>query len=113
MQRPDPLPAGLPGLAQPVKVPVTVTHTQRPRLDLFAGYSHWAPHAAINNYHYKAVNEGFTLSAAYYVNPYMGAQFEASRTVQTSNDAMRSFSGGMIVRYPMLDGMIPFAHALV
>lgn len=103
----------VPGFAQPVKAPAAVTHPQSSKLDLYAGYSYWAPHATINNFRYKSINEGFTLSAAYYFDPYVGGQFEVTRGQQTSNDGMRSFSGGLIVRAPKLQNIQPFAHALV
>jgi hypothetical protein len=103
----------VPAIAQSAKVSAKVPHQQNAKLDLFAGYSYWAPNGTVNRFRYKAVNEGFTLSAAYYFDPYLGAQFEATRSVQTSNDGMRSFSGGIIARYPKLQGMVPFAHVLL
>jgi hypothetical protein len=103
----------IPGLAQPAKVPVPVTNKRGSQLDLYAGYSYWAPHGSVNHFRYKALNEGFTLSAAYYFSRYIGAQFEFQRGQQTSNDGMRSFSSGLIVRAPKLQGMMPFGHALI
>lgn len=103
----------VPGFAKTEKPTVPGIPAQNSKLDLFAGYSYWAPNETINNRRFRAGNAGFTLSAAYYLNPYMGAQFEMTRSQQTSNDGMRSFSGGLIVRDPDLVGMIPFAHALV
>lgn len=102
-----------PGFAKTGKVTAPGTRTQSSKLNIFAGYSYWAPHAMVNNFRYKAGNAGFTLSAAYYFNPYVGAQFEATRSEETSNDGMRAFSGGLIVRDPHVVGMTPFAHALV
>ena len=103
----------MPVLAQKVKGPKTVTNAPASKLDLHAGFSYWAPHGSVNNFRYKALNEGITLSAAYYFNSYLGAQFEVSRGQQTANDGMRSFSGGMIARDPRLAGIVPFAHALL
>lgn len=103
----------MPGIAQRVKAPARVTHAPGSKLDLYAGYSYWAPHGQINNFRYKALNEGYTFSAAYYFNAYLGGQFEASRGQQTSNDGMRSFSAGIIARDPKMVGMMPFGHALI
>lgn len=103
----------IPGMAQAKKVAVKATKQQSSKLDLYAGYSYWAPHGDVNNFTYKSINAGFTLGAAYYFNPYLGAQFEATRGEQTSNDGMRSFSGGLIARYPHMKGMTPFVHGLV
>ena len=103
----------VPGFAKTGKATATVAKQQGSKLDLFAGYSYWAPSATINNHRFRAGNAGFTLSAAYYFNPYLGAQFEATRSQQTSNDGMRAFSGGLIARDPRLVGMIPFAHARI
>lgn len=103
----------VPDFAQEAKAPEAIQHTQSSKLDLFAGYSYWAPHGSVDNYRYKAANAGFTLSAAYYFTPYLGAQFEATHTQQTSNDGMRSFSGGLIARTRRFQGMLPFAHVLL
>jgi hypothetical protein len=103
----------VPGFAEAGKRTNKVVKQQNSKLDVYAGYSYWAPHGSVNNFRYKALNEGFTVSAAYYMNPYLGAQFEFQRGQQTANDGMRSFSGGLIARDPRVQGMVPFAHALL
>jgi opacity protein-like surface antigen len=84
-----------------------------PEIELFAGYSYWAPSASVNGFRYTAGDAGMIFSSAYYVNRYLGGQFEAERSQQDANDGMRAFSAGPIVRFPGLEGITPFAHALV
>lgn len=103
----------VPGFAKTKMRKESPSPSRSSKANLFAGYSYWAPSATVNGYRYKAVNEGFTLSAAYYFTRYIGAQFEATRSQQTSNDGMRSFSGGLIVRDPHVVGMVPFMHGLI
>ena len=86
---------------------------QAPQVELFAGYSYWAPHDSVNGIQYKADDLGMVFSGAYFFNRYLGAQLEAERSQETSNDGMREFSVGPIIRYPTGQGIAPFAHALV
>ncbi|HEY1646662.1 MAG TPA: hypothetical protein VGF96_01675 [Terracidiphilus sp.] len=84
-----------------------------PQVELFAGYSYWAPHDSVNGIQYKADDQGMIFSGSYFFNQYVGAQVEGERAQQTANDGMRAFSVGPIVRYSTGLGFMPFAHALV
>lgn len=84
-----------------------------PQVELFAGYSYWAPHDSVNGIPYKADGQGTIFSGAYFLNRYAGAQLEGERAQQTANDGMRAISVGPIVRYPAGLDFLPFAHALV
>ena len=84
-----------------------------PQVELFAGYSYWAPHDAVNGIQYKADDQGMIFSGAYFLNQYVGGQIEGERAQQTANDGMRALSVGPVVRYPTGLGLTPFAHAMV
>lgn len=97
-------------LAQTEK-PATIVDP--PQVELFAGYRYWAPSDAVNGIQYWADDQGMIFSGTYFFNRCIGWQLEAERSQQTSNDGMRAFSMGPIVRYPTGDGITPFVHALV
>ena len=82
------------------------------RIDIFAGYSYWSPHAQINGFKYDDIEQGMIFSGAYYFNRYFGGQVEGDYHVQTVNDGMWSISAGPIVRFTTSYGIIPFVHAL-
>ena len=90
-----------------------VAGVDAPQVELFAGYSYWAPHDSVNGIPYKADDQGMIFSGAYYWNRYAGWQIEGERHQQTANDGMRAFSMGPILRYPSSQDITPFAHALV
>lgn len=94
-------------MAQPSKF---ATHVDAPQVELFAGYSYWAPHDSVNGIPYEADDQGMIFSGAYFFNRYAGAQIEGERHQQTANDGMRAFSMGPILRYPTSQGITPFAH---
>jgi hypothetical protein len=89
------------------------TRVDSPRVELFAGYSYWAPHDSVNGIPYKADDQGMIFSGAYFFNRYLGGQLEGERSQQTSNDGLRAFSIGPVFRYPTEQGVTPFVHALV
>lgn len=86
------------------------------RWDIFAGYSYWAPHGALQgtaaDTTFRAINVGSIYSGAYYFNRYAGAQLEVGLHPETSNDGAATYSLGPVFRLP-LENMTPFAHALV
>ncbi len=83
-----------------------------PRMELFAGYSYWSPHAQVQGYSFVTNSRGMIFSGAYFFNQWAGAQIEGERAQQTNNDGMRAFSVGPIFRLPGKE-LTPFVHALV
>lgn len=83
------------------------------QVDLFAGYSYWAPHAEVHGLQYKADAQGMIFSGAYFFSRNLGVQVEGERAQQTDNDGMRAFSAGPILRYSIERGFTPFAHVLI
>lgn len=84
------------------------------RFDLFAGYSYFGAHGAVNPYgiRYSSVDKGAVISAAYYFNKYFGAEIEGFANPDGNNDGLYSGSAGPIFRAP-LQNFTLFAHGLV
>ena len=84
------------------------------RIDIFAGYSYFGAHGAVNPYaiRYSSVDEGAVLSGAYYFNKYFGGEIEGFANPDGNNDGLYSGSAGPIVRAP-LQNFTLFAHGLV
>lgn len=84
------------------------------RMDIFAGYSYFGAHGAVNPYgiRYSSVDKGAVLSAAYYFSKYFGAEIEGFANPDGVNDGLYSGAAGPIVRAP-LQNFTLFAHGLV
>lgn len=107
-QNPPPAPAA------PVEQPVS-------RIDVFTGYSYFAPHGTVNtqlldgttfSQRYSSVDYGALGSVAYYFNRYFGGQVEFGAHPDGNNDGFYTIQGGPIFRYPTSEGITPFVHAL-
>src|SRR5579885_586896 len=107
-QNPSPAPAA------PAEQPVS-------RVDVFTGYSYFAPHGTVNtqltdgttfSQRYASVDYGALGSVAYYFNRYFGGQVEFGAHPDGNNDGFYTISGGPIFRYPTSEGITPFVHAL-
>ena len=103
-----------PAPAAPAELPVS-------RIDVFTGYSYFAPHGTVNttlndgttfSSKYSSVDYGAMASVAYYFNRYFGGQFEFGAHPDGNNDSFYTISAGPIVRYPTSEGITPFIHAL-
>ncbi|HYK36046.1 hypothetical protein [Alloacidobacterium sp.] len=91
------------------------------RVDVFTGYSYFAPHGTVNtplpdgttfSDRYSSVDYGALASVAYYFNRYFGGQFEFGAHPDGNNDQFYTYQGGPIFRYPTSEGITPFVHAL-
>jgi len=92
------------------------------RIDIFTGYSYLAPHDTVTSqdgqpFGLVAVDYGALGSVSYFLNKYVGGQFEFGAHPDSSNSAAPSdhfytMQIGPIVRYPTDQGITPFAHAL-
>ena len=103
-----------PAPAAPAEQPVS-------RIDVFTGYSYFAPHGTVNttlsdgttfSNRYASVNYGALGSVAYYFNRYFGGQFEFGAHPDGNNDGFYTLAAGPIFRYPTSEGITPFVHAL-
>jgi outer membrane protein OmpA-like peptidoglycan-associated protein len=90
------------------------------RIDIFAGYSYWAPHGSVTipsganigingPVSYSSINYGAIGSVSYFFNRYVGGQVEYSNHPDGNNDGASSGSLGMIFRYPTAE-ITPFVH---
>lgn len=82
------------------------------RIDIFAGYSYFAPHGNISGQRFNAVNVGAIGSGAYYFSKYAGAEVSLASHPDGPGDGFTTLNAGPIVRFPMAD-LTPFMHALV
>jgi outer membrane protein OmpA-like peptidoglycan-associated protein len=91
------------------------------RIDIFAGYSYYAPHDTVtttdgagNAYpvRYGSVDEGAIGSVAYFFNRYVGGVVEYADHTLGKNDGFRNLATGLIFRYPTSMGVTPFVHAM-
>jgi outer membrane protein OmpA-like peptidoglycan-associated protein len=91
------------------------------RIDIFLGYSYWAPHGSVTipsgaligingPVSYSSINYGAIGSASYFFNRYVGGQVEYSNHPDGNNDGASSGALGMIFRYPTAE-ITPFVHA--
>ena len=90
------------------------------RIDIFLGYSYWAPHGSVTipsganigvsgPVNYSSINYGAIGSVSYFFNRYVGGQFEYSNHPDGNNDGASSGTLGMIFRYPTAE-ITPFVH---
>ena len=82
------------------------------RVDLFGGYSLWAPSGKINGYSYRTVTPGAEFSFAYYFHKNLGAEVEYDYHPTNGTNGGFSVTGGPIYRLPRGNYNL-FAHALV
>jgi outer membrane protein OmpA-like peptidoglycan-associated protein len=103
-----------PAPAAPAEQPVS-------RIDVFTGYSYFAPHGTVNTTlpdgtifsdKYSSVDYGAIGSVAYYFNRYFGGQVEYANHPDGNNDGFQTIQGGPVFRYPTSEGITPFIHAL-
>jgi outer membrane protein OmpA-like peptidoglycan-associated protein len=101
--------------------PTAPTETPASRIDIFAGYSYWAPHGSLTvpggatigvngPVTYSAINYGAIGSVTYYFNRYVGGQVEYANHPSGNNDGASSGELGMVFRYPTAE-ITPFVHA--
>ena len=92
------------------------------RIDVFMGYSYLAPHGTIytpltdgstSPNTYSSITLGTADSVSYFVDKYVGGQFEFGGHPDGNNDGAYSYSAGIVARYPTDEGVTPFGHALV
>ena len=88
------------------------------RLDVFLGYSYFAPHGSVHNspfpigsFRYESADYGAMGSVAYFMNRYFGFQGEYGDHSMGKNDSFRTAEGGVIFRFPW-DDITPFVHGL-
>ena len=86
------------------------------------GYSYLAPHGTIytplsdgstSPNTYSSITLGTADSVSYFVDKYVGGQFEFGGHPDGNNDGAYSYSAGIVARYPTDEGVTPFGHALV
>jgi outer membrane protein OmpA-like peptidoglycan-associated protein len=91
------------------------------RIDVFTGYSYFAPHGTVttNTYQgtpfpasYRSADYGAIGSGAYFVNKYVGGVVEYADHSLGTNDTFQDAMAGIIFRYPTGMGVTPFAHGL-
>jgi len=82
------------------------------RIDVFGGYSFWAPSGKINGYSYRSVTPGAEFSFAYYFHKNLGAEVEYDYHPTNGTNGGFSVTGGPIYRLPRGNYNL-FAHALV
>ena len=91
------------------------------RIDIFAGYSYWAPHGTLTvpsgdligisgPVTYSAINYGAIGSVTYYFNRFVGGQVEYANHPDGNNDGASEGILGMVFRYPTTE-ITPFVHA--
>jgi outer membrane protein OmpA-like peptidoglycan-associated protein len=101
--------------------PVAPADAPASRIDIFAGYSYFAPHGSLTipggasigvngPVTYSSINLGAIGSVTYFFNSYVGGQFEYANHPDGNNDGASSGQLGMVFRYPTLE-MTPFVHA--
>jgi hypothetical protein len=90
-------------------------------VDIFAGYSYFAPHGTITvpggasigvngPVSYSSINYGAIGSVTYYFNRYVGGQVEYANHPDGNNDGASSGQLGIVFRYPTAE-ITPFVHA--
>jgi hypothetical protein len=101
--------------------PVAPADAAASRIDIFAGYSYFAPHGSLTipdgasigvngPVTYSSINLGAIGSVTYFFNRYVGGQFEYANHPDGNNDGASSGQLGMVFRYPTVE-MTPFVHA--
>jgi outer membrane protein OmpA-like peptidoglycan-associated protein len=88
------------------------------RLDVFLGYSYFAPHGSVHNspfpvgaLKYESADYGAIASASYFTSRYFGFTAEYADHSIGKNDSFRTAMGGVIFRFPW-DDLTPFVHGL-
>ncbi len=91
------------------------------RVDIFTGYSYYAPHGTVTTNSsvtgqpypvtYGSVDYGAIGSFAYFFNQYVGGVVEYADHTLGKNDGFNNLSAGLIARYPSSLGVTPFVHA--
>ncbi len=104
-----------PAQAGPKPTPVS-------RIDIFTGYSYYAPHATVTTnsaitgqpypVRYGSADIGAIGSFAYFFNRYVGGVVEYADHTLGKNDGFRNLAAGIIGRYPSSLGVTPFVHAM-
>ena len=92
------------------------------RVDIFTGYSYFAPHGTVTTNSaitgqpypvaYGSVDYGAIGSAAFFFNRYVGGVVEYADHELGKNDGFEDAAAGLVVRYPSSLGVTPFAHAM-
>jgi outer membrane protein OmpA-like peptidoglycan-associated protein len=104
----------------PAPTPQNTQMTQTPasRIDLFLGYSYFAPHGSVHNspqpvgaVKYESVDYGAIVSGTYFLNRYMGVTADFADHSLGKNDGFRNVMGGVEFRFPWED-LTPFVHGM-
>jgi hypothetical protein len=82
------------------------------KLDLFAGYSYWAPNARIQGQDFPIDRAGAIVTGAYYLTPAIGLELSGDLHIEASNDSMSSLAVGPIYRLQIAKRFSEFAHVL-
>ncbi|SEB42363.1 OmpA family protein [Terriglobus roseus] len=84
----------------------------RPRVEVFAGYSYWHPMSADINYvPYKPLPYGAEGSVTYFLKPWLGIQAEAGAHVDPVRSTQYTTGFGLQLQ-GNVHKFVPFAHAL-
>ncbi len=96
----------------------TQMQTPASRIDIFLGYSYFAPHGSVHNspqpvgaIQYQSVDYGAIVSGTYFLNRYFGITADWADHSLGKNDGFRTAMGGIEFRFPW-DDLTPFVHAL-
>ena len=82
------------------------------RVEIFGGYSFWAPHAEVGTTQFLPNRVGFIVSGNYALTPRYGLSAEVQRQILDNNNGMYSFAAGPSARHTFKEERITFfAHA--
>jgi hypothetical protein len=102
--------------------PVAPAEPAASRVDIFAGYSYFAPHGSLTvpgganigvngPVSYSSINYGAIGSVTYFFNRYVGGQIEYANHPDGNNDGASSGQAGIVFRFPTAE-ITPFVHGL-
>jgi hypothetical protein len=88
------------------------------RMDIFLGYSYFAPHGSVHDSPlpigsetYDSSNLGATGSVSYFMSRYFGFTAEYGNHSIDNNAGFQTYEGGIIFRFPY-ENLTPFVHGL-
>jgi len=97
---------------------IAVPESPASRMDIFLGYSYFAPHGSVHNspvpigsLTFQSADYGAIGSVSYFMTRYFGFTAEYGAHQLGKNDSFATAEGGAIFRYPMGD-ITPFIHGL-
>ncbi len=102
----------------PAPMPMAPAEAPASRMDIFLGYSYFAPHGSVHDspapigaFRYESADYGAMGSASYFLTRYFGFTAEYGDHSLGKNDSFRTAEGGVIFRFPWND-ITPFVHGL-